>query len=208
MPALLSNLVAEKVSLEQNGDSPYKPPHKGPEGGRSFPEPHANNRLGSTSLNSSTSSVLNGARADGDHHEPSKKRGSLHLRRTASTNDVHDKGLAPDTVNGTKANGNRSNGESHEHPQPNGTPKPSMFDSVASNAQLRQTHQSQARRSFEGTQTGKVWHKGHGRAHSSSAPQDINPAFLSSIQGSPSTTDASTFTNAACASPATQPTQV
>ncbi|KAL9125684.1 MAG: hypothetical protein Q9217_005156 [Psora testacea] len=194
MPALLCDMVSEPISLEMSRDSPYVPPHQAPQ---ALEEPSS--KAKSRMLNGVSSEThAKGRQIEGVFFGQSDGTNSgLHSlpngRPSSSTESIRENGHARTESNVSTTNG--STRTSHEvqdtSMQANGKLRSTMMDTPMPSA-VSKPVQTPGRRSLENTQGGKGWHKGHGRAHSSSEPKRVNPTFLSSIEGSPSPSDTTT----------------
>ena len=187
MPALLSSFISEPVSLATSNESPYRPPQSVPQAAdepaysaKSWvlngnpPQSHTRGKqiegvfLGQIDgTNSSLQSLPNG-------------------RSSNSTDSTTEKGHSRTASNISTANGaTRSSQEGRNiNTQVNGTMPICIKDSSTSSGHSK-IYQPPERRSLEYNQGGKGWHKGHGRAHSSSEPKHVSPTFLGTIEGSP-----------------------
>ena len=189
MPSLLSNFASERVSLETDAESPLKPPHSSTKQSLAHPMTNFKAKLpnGSTPTAPFANGHLNGA--------PPDEANATTLGNVPFTNGTS--GLEGDRPSGKLSlDGNRKAIETgntdpvRESARHNGQPTRAVKrDSVdgASTGGSPTIAQSPVRKSLDAPQAARGWHKGHSRAHSSSAPQNVNPTFLDSIQGSPPT---------------------
>ena len=182
MPSLLANISGEKVRLETSEESPYKPPQQRPEGSSSFMSAresnHGQNGIihngavtpksmvfsngsmnGSRSVRDSRASNISEA-GSGVLPSAKKSEASLHRDGKGPGQTAIDGPLTSDGL--TRYFDADSNPSTHS-PASNMTP---------------------GRRSFERDHAAKPWQKGHGRAHSSSAPQNPNHTLRTSIDRS------------------------
>lgn len=187
---LLSNVLSEKVSLATDEKSVHKPPHKAtPEPTynaargtdvRGTKGPHVDGGGKASCVASASPTQHNGVNSDSQPLANGRKSGSIEGNREKSSG--HSLGKSSSSL----ANGSmRSNQElNDEYEQPNGILKSGNAHIASSTNQAKPT-ESVGRRSMEGMQGGKSWHKGHHRAHSSSAPPNAASSVLGPIQGSP-----------------------
>ena len=206
MPSILSNVVSEEVKLYTDETSPYKPPHR--------PSAESFHKLATDAKGRPHNGDLSVGQGQGDRSEEEWPRQSNGVatslqslpngRLSGSTDSTQEKGHSRHSSNISMTNGNAQASweASGSQGAPTGVLHPVNMDIVPSTSQLKTT-QPLGRRSLESTQGGKAWQKGHSRAHSSSAPQNLNPTFLSSIQGSPPTSSDLSSTTAAGPSPTT-----
>ena len=190
MPSLLSNLVSERVDLQSDTDSPYKPPHR--------PSAEISHKTTTNAKGHPLNGISSVAQEGGDHCEDSFSHKSNGVnpglqsipngKLSGNTDSVREKGHSRHGSNGSISKGsNQTSWEASDGQSiSTGIGPPANVDVAQSSGQMKAT-QSSGRHSLESPQGGKAWHKGHGRAHSSSAPQNINSTFLGSIQGSPPT---------------------
>ena len=188
MPSFAASIVGEKVRLETNEKSPYNPPQevsqlRKSENSAQSNAQAANGRLHEPSLNA-------GNTPEGTEGPNGLENGSnaqaQYLAETVAP--YQGKTLSRQHDDSATTNGDiQPNQEAVEgHETSNDSAKKFNSNSQDSTEQP-QNHQTSKRRSFEKARTGKTWQKGHGRNHSASAPQNINPSYLNSIQGAPTT---------------------
>ena len=191
MPSLLSRYMSEPVHLDSSDTSPYNPPHRASTEISSHPTiakglmnglPIENSGgikrvesvfLGeSNGINSSLTSLPNGRSSDS-----TDSRGKTHSRN----------GSKNSTVNG---HGTMGEGETQDLPISNSQSKLITSDHTHSLEHFNGSVAYAPRpKSPESGQLGKgQHHKGHARAHSSSAPQssNVHSTHLDDIEGSPS----------------------
>ena len=196
MPSVLSKFISEPVHLATSDESAYDPPHRASTENALHPVSDAKTFL----INGTPS---NGIR-DGKHIEGiflgesdgvNSSLQSLPNRRTSdstgSWSKTHSRtGSKSSMVNG---NGNALEFERNSTEFNKISSKAKNADQILSPVQSSKGIDGQISRpkSPESGQLGKGHHKGHARAHSSSAPQNYNmqPTHLSSIEASPTSTE-------------------
>ena len=120
---------------------------------------------------------------------------SLPNGRTSDSTDSWSKTHSRNESKSSMVNGSGSTGE-FERPSTelsNASSKPYSMDQILSSTPMKGLDgQFTGSKSPESGQLGKGNHKGHSRAHSSSAPQNysLKPTYLNNIEASPSTPDA------------------
>lgn len=194
MPSVISKYLSEPVHLATSNDSAYDPPHRASTENASHPDaktllvngtPKEGVRevrrvegvfLGeSDGVNSSLHSLPNGRASDS-----TDSWGKTHSR-TGSKNSM---------VNG---NGSIRELERRSTELSNISSKPHNVDQIFSAAQAKELDgQITGSKSPESGQLGRGNHKGHARAHSSSAPQnyDSSSSHLDNIEASLNTSEA------------------
>lgn len=190
MPSILSRFVSEPVNLESSGDSPYEPPHRASTDKALAPVSSAKSRLAN---GGPVDGFSKGKRVEGvflgETDGVNSSLQSLPNGRTSDSTDSREKAHSRNGSNYSMTNGCMGNGDSEK-------PNPGIPNGLAGSNSIDQTLPSQARpnttqvqrpRSRENTQHGKGYHKGHARAHSSSAPQthNIQPSRTNNLEGSP-----------------------
>lgn len=201
MPAFgqefLSRYVSEPVNLATSDDSPYDPPHRASTERPPQPETEVKARLldgqykdssrerqsvegiflsRSDGVNSSLQSLPNGRMS-----ESTDGQGTTHRRNDSKYSIVNG--------NGATGEGERRSMEFNHIPV-----KPTSLDQTLAMSQAGGDSTNLARpTSPEHRQVRKAKHKGHARAHSSSAPQshDLHPTYLNNIEASPTTSQRS-----------------
>ncbi len=195
MPSVLSKYISEPVHLATSDDSAYDPPHRTSteKTARSTPDaktllmngsPRDGKKEGkrvegiffgeSDGVNSSLQSLPNGRASDS-----TDSRGKTHSR-TGSKNSM---------VNG---NGGAGDLERHSTELNNASSKSNNMDQMLSSVQAKGMDGQISRpRSPESGQLGNGHHKGHARAHSSSAPQNysLQPTLRNNIEPSPNSSE-------------------
>lgn len=195
MPAfgqgLLSRYVSEPVNLATSDNSPYDPPHSASAEKSRHPESDAKLLLldgyqrdiakerksvegiflgRSDGVNSSLQSLPNGRRSDS-----TDSQGTTHRR--------NDSKYSMGKGNGAMGEGERKSMDLNHFPV-----KPTSLDQQLVSSQAGGDGSLVAMpASPEHRQNRKTQHKGHARAHSSSAPQshDLHPTYLNNIEASP-----------------------
>ncbi|KAG8529340.1 uncharacterized protein KY384_005976 [Bacidia gigantensis] len=193
MPNLLSNVISEKVSLQTNEESPYNPPSKSSGDPSQCVNAQTNSQFNNGGLVDLYNDHVSDEVADNDDQERSRGKAGGKGNSKFSAGHIQEQRASNEKVNGSIVNGKRaSQDSSNDTSKLNGVLKSPIASSAQSSAHSKQTH-PKVRRSFESGQSGKGWQKGHGRAHSASAPQNPNATYLSSIQGSPPPTEDTIF---------------
>ena len=196
MPSVLSKYMSEPVHLATSEDSTYDPPHRASTDSSVHPVSDAKVRLmngtskdgikegkrvegiflgESDGINSSLQSLPNGRLSDS-----TDSRGKTHSRTGSKASIVNGNGYVGD-LDGYSTDFCTS------------PSKPTNMDEVLSLNQARGIDgQITQPRSPENGQLRKGQHKGHARAHSSSAPQNYNTqsTSLNSIEASPIASEA------------------
>ncbi|KAL6721218.1 Phosphatidylinositol-4-phosphate 5-kinase [Lecanora helva] len=196
MPSVLSKYISEPVHLEPSDDSAYDPPHR------------TSNETTVRPVSNSKTLLTNGIQRDGMKEskrvegiflgESDGVNSSLHSLPNAKRSDSIDGWSRTHSRNGSRssmANGNGGVGEheSHSLEFSNASTKPNDMDQTVSSAQTKAIDGHAMRpKSPESGQLGKGSHKGHARAHSSSAPQNysLHLTHLNDTKASPTTSDA------------------
>ena len=188
MPSLTGNIIGEKVRLETNDESPYNPPRAIQELHGS--EPCASSKVGDMNGSLREQELDSGSLTNGNDVSLSKSGHSQksQAQTMSEFEAVTDHGVkalhhSDDAaiVNGRTelcqnvAESGRSSSDSAQNANARAQPNNEHVGS----------YQLPKQQSFEKANSGKGWQKGHGRDHSSSAPQNINASYLSSIQASP-----------------------
>ncbi len=196
MPSVLSKYISEPVILASSDDSPYDPPHRAstensvhPIGDVKGLLVNGNSRHGirerkcvegvflgeSDGINSSLQSLPNGRISDSTDSQD-----KTHSRSESKTS----------MINGI---GGFAGDAKHSHESGNASSNPSAMGEAFPPAQAKGMDTQHLRpKSPESGQLGNGNHKGHNRAHSSSAPQNYNlhPTYLNNFEASPSTSQA------------------
>ena len=196
MPSFLSKHISEPVNLATSEASPYEPPHRSSteKSTHHVKSPKATLLNGRPKDSTGEGKVVEGVflrESDGVNSSLQ----SLPNGRTSGSTDSRGKSSLGDGSIYSKANGiggivegDKAHGEvktAFSKPETNDV----TISPVPNNVNVAHTSRP---RSPENGQIGKTLHKGHARAHSSSAPQthDLHPTYLNNIEASPSITQA------------------
>ena len=194
MPSVLSKYISEPVHLTTSNESTYEPPHRTSTDDIKHPVTDTKALLFNGTPNGTPKErVKEGRRIEGVFiGESDGINASLQSLPHGRTSDSTDGRGNAHSRNGSKVsmvNGNETMADferrSSDFSMP--PPNPSNLD-----GKLSGPRQLSRPKSPESGQFGKGYHKGHARAHSSSAPQNhnIQATYLSNVEASPNPSEA------------------
>lgn len=190
MPSALSKFTSEPVSLKTSDESPYDPPHRASTEKSCHPKSDTKGWLVN---GSSRDGIKEGKRVEGvflgESDGINSSLQSLPNGRPSDSTDSKGKTHSRNESKGSMVHGIGGEGEAHSNDGRNSIAKPSTMEEVLGSVQGSGIDGQPSRpKSPESGQLGKGHqHKGHNRAHSSSAPQNYNSnsTYLNNIEASP-----------------------
>ncbi|KAL9100213.1 MAG: hypothetical protein Q9163_004378 [Psora crenata] len=196
MPALLSNMLSESVSLAASEESPYKPPPQAVQ----IAEDSISKTYRRMSNGSPSDSLARGKQIEGvffgqTDGTNTSLQSLANGRSSSSTDSFKEREHSRSASNFSMNNGSATPSQDLQgaNVQPDGNSKSAALEPPLLPAATKAA-QGPGRWSLENNHAGKGWHKGHGRVHSLSEPKQVNPTFLGSIEGSPPQSEVATGT--------------